>query len=83
MPTEIPTNLVGLFILVVMGVLSLLTFLVRRTTTAQERTVEILDNHLGELGKHMSKTNTVLDLMLARLLDVALRKPEDGEEGRR
>lgn len=90
-PSEIPTNLVGLFITLVMGLLVLLAEVVRRILSAnitfqnrivesQVRIVKILDGHLDRISEHMTKNNTALDLIVSRLLDAALRKPIDNND---
>ena len=36
-----------------------------------------LDNHLSSISANQAKTAEALDLIVSRLLDAALRKPED------
>ena len=58
-------------------VVSILSDKQDKIVKTQERIAEILDNHLMEIGEILTKINTAQNIIVDRLLDAALRKPEE------
>lgn len=72
----IPTTYLGLFITLMLGMWSLIVFMVRAILLNQNKTTNVLDNHLSGIAINQAKTAEVLVMVSGKLLDAALRSPE-------
>ena len=80
----IPTNIEGLAIYLAVGVLGLLTWVIKRVLADQSSLTGTIHNHLkedqkalGEISTHMAASNEVQRSIHDQLLNAALRKPEE------
>lgn len=78
-----PSTPFALFASVMMGVLSLLTYLVRNIVKQQVQMNVILSNHFAhdlevqeKIATHMATMNSLLSMLSERVLGSALRAPE-------
>jgi len=79
-----PTNIEALAIYLAVGVLGLLTWIIKRIFSDQKLLYKGLVNHmkedqgtLNQISAHMASSNEILRALRDRLFDSALRKPEE------
>ncbi len=77
----IPQDMWYLFAFVVITTMAWLWYLLKGVVQTQDKIVRTMENHLQEISRHMASTNTALQVIIDRLLEVAVGKAKRTRKG--